>query len=953
MNESTFQQMITEYFDYDNTINIYQLIPNISDANYFERLPLFYKIYLRNPEQLSTFFEKLLGALPHISDPNILVYKGANVFTLITFATYHIIKISKIITKMNNQKVYVNAYLKFLTGIQKYIQLDCNQHVLGFASPFTYILFISCLTSTQATTVYNEYIQIILNTPSDKNRINVLEDVVKPLLADVYTDIYNEDLRQVDGDRFVLLSYFMKMFSAKSSAHQLFQTHSNGSIGIYEYINPILQTLKSADPNDNKVFTKFDTICFLNKKTVPFLYADSNKWQDVLNVLWHFIEDSDDMQNIDDLLFHFDVPYFLYPKMFFQENKKEGILFPFIRNKYFDENAKYIKNVLDAVLNDNWDKFDRKSLVSDLLKSIIRKEDLIKMNKNKEDILLTFLAQHLYDDSEEISIKSLSHKPVFDRSTNTYSFASFQSHSLSSNSSLSSVLSAKRTVNVYKQNILNNLLKFVEKKINNEKGSNERKEYLKKLFKYRKGLLEIGIHLDNYWFDKKILNSPPSIHSQRSIEKSLDVSIADDNIFKDFTDKRLMQKMTKIYIRTVESDKTDKSNDGSRIMKIRKYIINKYKPKYDYNKDTHFYIIENVVLGKELEILYRIYDKIGDNLNVKYKIYYIKQVAEDRGGPVNQFFSEIAKQIKDTYFERISNSDGYISKRYILKRSITARQAKFVGSILAILILYNVHIPFNLSFVYLGFLMFPYDTITNEELFLYYALDLYHSDRMHHLKGCTMPKEDLDEYCNMQKIAEETIDPIYNYKSKIFKSYLTGFFIDKKIFNYIYRSIGDKIRLYDMDKILSTIEQTTADAYMKYIFKSLILSIDNENVLKTDSRAFVYKYLEEFFVNDTDVSFQQMFSDYEMMSRADAQQYKAKEAFCSALLMFWTGVEGITADPPVYKVDLKSDVTEITAHTCSKELVMPLNSTIKTKQDLYNAFMNIFVFQQHLQFGLV
>jgi hypothetical protein len=249
--------------------------------------------------------------------------------------------------------------------------------------------------------------------------------------------------------------------------------------------------------------------------------------------------------------------------------------------------------------------------------------------------------------------------------------------------------------------------------------------------------------------------------------------------------------------------------------------------------------------------------------------------------------------------------------------------------------------------------MFPYDTMTNEELFLYYALDLYHSDRTYRLKGCTMPEQDLDEYCNMQKIAEETIDPIYNYKSKVFKSFLSGFFIEKKIFHYIYRSIGDKIRLYDMDKVLSTIEQTTADAYMKYIFKSLILSIDNENVLKTDSRAFVYKYLEEFFVNDTDVSFQHMFNAYEMMSHADAQQYKAKEAFCSALLMFWTGVEGITADPPVYKVDLKSDVSEITAHTCSKELVMPLNSTIKTKQDLYNAFMNIFVFQQHLQFGLV
>lgn len=581
--------MMTEYFDYDNTINIYQLIPSVSDPNYLDRLPLFYKMYLQNPKQLSTFFEKILGALQHISDQNMSVYKGTNVFTLITFATYHIIKISKMITKMNNQKVYVNAYLKFLADVQKYIQLDCNQHIQGFASPFTYILFISCLTSTQGTAIYDEYIQIILNTQSDKNSINVLEDVIKPLLANVYTDIYNDDLRQADVKNFTLLSHFMKLFSAQSSTHQLFQTHSNGSIGIYEYINPILQKLKSADPNDNKVFTKFDTICFLNKKTVPFLYADSNKWQDVLDVLWHFIEDSDDIENIDDLLFHLDVPYFHYPKIFFNENKNENILFAFIRNKYFDENAKYIKSILDAVLNSNWDKFDKKSLVGDLLKSIIRKEDLTKMNKNKEDVLLTFLAHHLYDDSEEISIKSLSNKPVFDRSTNTYSFASFQSHSLSSDSSLSSVLSAKRKVNVYKQNILNNLLKFVEKKINNEKGPNERKEYLKKLFKYKKGLLEIGIHLDNFWFDKKILNSPPSVYSKRSIEKSLHLSIGDDNIFKDFTDKQLMQKMTRIYIRTVESDKTNNSNDGTRIMKIRKYIINIYKSKYDYDEDTYFY----------------------------------------------------------------------------------------------------------------------------------------------------------------------------------------------------------------------------------------------------------------------------------------------------------------------------------------------------------------------------
>ena len=206
------------------------------------------------------------------------------------------------------------------------------------------------------------------------------------------------------------------------------------------------------------------------------------RWQEIVDLIWHFIHDIDDLEKIDSILYKFDSTEFYDPKLFFNRTTKENIIFPFLSNLYFDENVKYITDLIDAVINNRWDTFDDKYLTASLLQAILKKEDLLKLNAYGEDVLLAFLALHVDKrDSFSHNIQSLSNNnPLFDNS-GSYSFPSYEINSLSSSASLSSVLSAKHKVTSYKKSIIDNLLKFRIKEINTKKSSTYRKWYFKPL----------------------------------------------------------------------------------------------------------------------------------------------------------------------------------------------------------------------------------------------------------------------------------------------------------------------------------------------------------------------------------------------------------------------------------------------------------------------------------------
>lgn len=80
--ESNFKQMIKELFEYNQSDNIY------AD---FSKAPLFYQEF--SGKDTTSFFNVLFKCLDAIPDQNIPVYKGANIVTLMSFATFHMNKL--------------------------------------------------------------------------------------------------------------------------------------------------------------------------------------------------------------------------------------------------------------------------------------------------------------------------------------------------------------------------------------------------------------------------------------------------------------------------------------------------------------------------------------------------------------------------------------------------------------------------------------------------------------------------------------------------------------------------------------------------------------------------------------------------------------------------------------------------------------------------------------------
>jgi hypothetical protein len=529
-----------------------------------------------------------------------------------------------------------------------------------------------------------------------------------------------------------------------------------------------------------------------------------------------------------------------------------------------------------------------------------------------------------------------------------------------------------------KNQILNNLIRFVIKNINLDKHEAvtyySRVWYIRQLLSKYDLLLQFGVDLKKYHIDKKILNSPPSIKSQRSVYKesrgqnglNRTNDQQESTFLKTISNTKLLKILNKLYIRSVQSTKYAE-NDFDRIMKIRHYFIKKYKPIYNYEKDENvdFFHITAVERDKELQAFFEQTRELKD-LNVKYKIKYsnaIDGIAIDYGGVLKQFFTNISKQVKDTYFERVANDNGYISDRYILKASLSAEQAKFVGELLTLFVIYNIHIPFTLSNIYLGYMMFEYDKISDEELLLYYLLDLDTTERQYLVNACSVEDQDiLDEYCNPELLKETFIKQVYRFDHKVFKAFISGFSIEKNHFHYVHRVINDKIRLYDMDKLLSCREETTSAAYNKYIFRELSLytrDADGESELldKTQQDSILlFTYLKEMFTTDTNTTFEDMYKLHKTDSvdmQKTKSQYKTKQAFCSALLLFWTALERIDMNKEPYVVTYVPHGEQILSHTCSKELELPGSANINTKQDLYNTFMNIFIFNMQNEFGMM
>lgn len=938
MKENEFKEYITKFFDTDY----------INDSK-------FCKDFLYKPSVIKVFFKKVKDYLEVVDNPDISVYKNINSFTLLCAAIHRIChryanKYPSAIAAKTACNLYIKPFCEFLIEVLFNDDIDLTK--INFMQstdilwrPYTYMVLLSYFyhnLKPNETPMFI-FMRTLGSIPQINFEVDVLEDIIKPVTDENEISNYNHFYINTNKDTIFNYIYDNWIKFDKDA--------------IYAYMLPLLN-----DDKNNDSFDWLKTFLFLNNIFGSFLYdidqsgsiVNNPKWQTLLDVLWFRLENADDFDELPEtfkLLLLLSVDTSTISQTLFINSKNETILFPIIRNVKYDKNAMYIKHIFNAVINHKYKTIP----TGDFFRLILQDPDiLIIWNSDGNDILLEILRTHFSKRSIVNSPLQVSYSsPWFDKN-NTHTFSKSKSFDEYDDIEISKA---------YFKDILKGLIKVITRKWKGVAYQIPRyktflNEYFQKLYSYYDTLKEIDIDLKKLpGLRKVILDSPVEKNTRSYISSS--TPIVPDNLFKDFTSKTLLNKLLKLYIRSVQSD-DQSENNYDRIINIRKYLIHKYKKKIDYQNDflsdASIFQIRNVNAGNELDILYEFWinDTMKHNLlDLKFIVIYVddktqkKDIAIDYGGLTRHFLTNAAKQLI-RHFRLLENSD-----RYILDTDNTTQdQAEFIGQLLPLLIVNEIHISFPISLLYLGYMMFDDKQISIEEQFLYFILDLHKKKAEANLQLCSMPIDDYYDPCGPDEL-QRFINLTYTTDPAMFKA-VTGQFFRKNIFYSKFASINDKIRIYDVDKLL-TVKKISRKEYKKYIFDNITLRRKNgdtyNTIPKNDPSAVVYTYLEELFI--VDKVFDDYYNNCEVHEDLNAmkEKYKSKKDFCNAILLFWTGVQGIISTKD-YTVTIDHTDSEIKSHTCFNELKLPIDTYIKTKQDLYNAFMLMFIYDVKEVFGM-
>lgn len=653
--------------------------------------------------------------------------------------------------------------------------------------------------------------------------------------------------------------------------------------------------------------------------------------------------------------------------------KEKRIWYYLLQNQHIENNHKYIKNLLLSFINNNFDK-----TVSPLF--------TLHWNAHAKNMGITNVMDFdFYHDNVLIYLL----KKVFPNNVNRSGFTPtmatprsvFRDYGLTYNSVHSespepSSLPVRSDVKI----MLHNLLKLTANHMPLFYTRNDLRRYYKKIYKYRDSLLLYSIDLDTYNFNT-IKTTPESLSDKSIINRSFVKEGEIPQLYKDhkdlfygFMEEPLMKTLIKIYTRTVEGavkditksffekDPTEGTNldkeahkelakNGMlRISKIQRYITKFY---LNTQKNHQIMTMMNVTAGAEADLLFQHWTAARKpTLNRPYNISYrTSQGTIDAGGPTKQFFTNISKQIQDKYFRVLDEE----TSRCVFKEGITANEAEYIGQLMAVFIKFNIPLPFAVSKLYIAHLMFRKEDISKEHLFLYYLLDVNKDTQKRILDMCkaslTKRKEMSmvdEDYCNPENVYTDFIVPVYKYDTAIMSAFSKGFFINNNIFYSRFYNINDKIRLYDMDKILSQ-AKLTKYALQKHIFSKISIKYgavyENRTVITTqDPRAQVYQHLKELMTEAKKADFDVYYENFVKILEEDALKEKSKEfkdnkKFKEAVLLFWSGIANISFVQS-YKIIVHPNARYPGAATCSTELILPEKSD---KQTLYNDFMTLFI----------
>ncbi len=908
---------------------------------------------------------------------------------------------------------------------------------IGIFHTIQYLLlltFSSYGLKTTYTILYGYLDGIYLNYQPDEMRFyDMNEDFIKPLFEVNFVDIYGFDLRRCFKAESTVPDFVISADYGKYY-HKAFLRIDNyyDKNKCLEYLK--LQNIKGHHIEQYKLLL-FAVIKLFNKDNYMYdldnngyIINDNDKWNVTLKDIWELLENTKDLRKdynyIINIFKDSNLLHYYWPVTNFNRyDVYENILFPIIKNNHQLNDLFIVEIIQKCLEKDN---------------GILDPSDIIRLNSHNQDIILLllqkFFGPKITDDNTNIMIPDVDVTPMFENSTDSSITSRRSPSSVHSSVSLSRSQSAGKlkgqqrfrkfkpikggftwqlrpdiassntspsgpSVEIMKERcllykpIISVLLKYKIKEINQEiwvnpntiadQRPNRGINYYKTLHAYKDDLLSIGIDLNKYHMDKIIYSEPQYTPSRRSVDKSIDINepIPETHIFHGFLpadQKKVLQKIIKLYTRVVQSDDQSKNN-YDRIVKIRNYLIKKLK-KQDIPYDDIDYVrlfVKKLTVreNKELEDFYNYWIKTlkKGNLNLQYIFEYQGRPGIDMKSLTRQILTQIAEQLK-THFVALEDTN-----RYILRPDISRDMGNFIGQIIALLILHNIHLPFSLSNMYLGHMMFNKDSISNEELFLYYVLDLRSATKKNYIEYCKslVAENDTDDRCVPAEVVKTKIPEIYGKKQIVPHDFIRGFrfYIYKNIFYTKFRNINDKIRIFDLDKLLSY-SRLTIRELKTYVFNDnregqtllpvSLTIIDSEGItsnMDNSSIEFqIYEFLKSIMLENKTQTFNEM---YNACSNDDLHniivrindpviierkaKYKSMNAFKQAVMMFWTGSQCVLSGEG-YTVSIYHGIDRPLSRACFNHLNLPAN--IDSQQQLYNMFMKLFVLDQHKVFDL-
>jgi hypothetical protein len=702
----------------------------------------------------------------------------------------------------------------------------------------------------------------------------------------------------------------------------------------------------------------------------------NDKFTKVYKILMNLLQDSSDLLNDFMWIIKTQHPITKSTILLTLMNRR-SIWFNIFQNKHLDKNYKIIKKLLVSYISNNFDSTINKDFTNHWKMYMMNKGigNLLELDSDNENVLI-YLLKRIFTNPDGVSDMSFATpKSMFRDYGLTYLSVSPDTDS-----------------DEYKTNIKIMLHKLLKLTVNHMPLYYQRydlRPYYSKIFAYKNSLMrEYDIDLDKYKFNP--MKKTPVAYADKSV---IDRSIENEkyiprfhkehkDIFSGFLNTKLRDKLLSIYMRTVEGvvenkdiaftrkikyielspeekkqfQKEQSKNGILRIAKIQRYLSKMYMAQASLQPKTDFM---DVVVGTEAEILFNAWKLVGKPIlnrpyNIKFKDF---RGTIDAGGPSKQFFYHISTQIQAKYF-RVINQTG--ANRWIFKENITEDEAEFIGQLLVVFIKYNIHLPFAISKLYIAHLMFKIERITLEHLHLYYILDSSEDTRNRLLLYCkeTVGKRKIEsyvdtDYCNSTNIYNDQIVPTYNYNKKIMNAFSKGFFIDKGIFQSKFYNIDDRIRLYDLDKMISRAKLTKL-ALKTQIFNKLTIkyganyetretiSIDDARE-EDNARTKVCREFEELMTKAKKNDFNNYYTTF--LGTIDNQEIKTKsedfkdnKKFKSSVLLFWSAIDSISFTQS-YKIIIHPSTRYPSAGTCATELILPENAD---KQSLYNDFMTLF-----------